>query len=181
MSRKNRRLARQQRNARWLIVGGIVVIALAFGGWLWASSNSNSGGAQAISRLSTADFHSLAFSSTEADTVFFGHHNGLMISKDGGHSWRPTSLQNADAMALAASAANPQIMYAAGHNVFFKSANGGATWQSVAANLPGQDIHGFAVDPENAEVVYAHVVGFVGVFRSEDGGSTWTAMAFAAL
>jgi photosystem II stability/assembly factor-like uncharacterized protein len=70
-------------------------------------------------------------------------------------------------------------MYAAGHNVFFKSANGGATWQSVAANLPGQDIHGFAVDPENAEVVYAHVVGFVGVFRSEDGGSTWTALPAA--
>jgi photosystem II stability/assembly factor-like uncharacterized protein len=75
-------------------------------------------------------------------------------------------------MALAASPGDPQIMYAAGHNVFFKSLDGGGSWTPVGAKLPGLDIHGFAADPENADRVYAHVVGF-GLFRSEDGGEVW--------
>jgi photosystem II stability/assembly factor-like uncharacterized protein len=76
-------------------------------------------------------------------------------------------------MALAVPFADPQMMYAAGHDVFFKSTDGGQRWQPVSTNLPGSDIHGFTVDPGNANRVYAHVVGF-GLFRSEDGGESWT-------
>lgn len=175
MSRKNKQQARQRNLALGLIIGGIALVAIATA-WALVSSSSSSDGPRAISRLTAADFHSLAFSPTEPDTIFFGHHYGLMISRDGGRNWEPSSLQNADAMALAAPPAAPQIMYAAGHNVFFKSTDGGATWQAVATDLPGLDIHGFAADPQNADLVFAHVVGFVGLFRSQDGGATWTAL-----
>jgi photosystem II stability/assembly factor-like uncharacterized protein len=38
---------------------------------------------------------------------------------------------------------------------------------------------GFAVDPENANKVYAHVVGF-GIFGSQDGGGAWTLLTDSA-
>lgn len=134
--------------------------------------NGPDGSAIPISRLQTQDFHSLAFSSSEPDTVYFGHHGGLLVSHNGGRDWQPTSLQNADAMALAAPPSDPSIMYAAGHNVFFRSEDGGRTWQPVRTDLPGLDIHGFAADPDRPELVYAHVVGF-GIFRSLDAGESW--------
>ena len=179
MSKQKERMHRrkqQQSQSRWLITAGIALVVI-IGVW-FVFSNRKPGNLQAqpISKLSTADFHSLAFSLTEPETVFFGHHHGLLVSHNGGKDWEPSTLNNADAMALALPPSDPQIMYAAGHNVFFKSTNGGGTWEAVSTNLPGLDIHGFTVNPENASQVYAHVVGF-GIFGSQDGGSTWTLLS----
>lgn len=176
---KSNRPTHQNNLTRWLVVGGVVLV-LIVGVWFALSGRQSSNGqTRAISQLSTRDFHSLAFSPTEPDTIYFGHHNGLLVSRNGGKDWQPTTLQDADAMALAAPVGNPQIMYAAGHNVFFKSTDGGKSWQSVATNLPGLDIHGFTADPENADKIYAHVVGF-GIFGSQDGGATWTQLSKTA-
>ena len=156
---------------------GLIVIALLW--FVLSNRQSDALQAQPISKLSTADFHSLAFSLTEPETIYFGHHNGLLVSHNGGKDWEPTTLENADAMALALPSSDPEIIYAAGHEVFFKSLDGGKSWESVSTNLPGLDIHGFTVNPENADQVYAHVVGF-GIFGSEDGGSTWTLLSAKA-
>jgi photosystem II stability/assembly factor-like uncharacterized protein len=171
-----RKKKQQEKRSRWLVVVGIILMLVA-GLWI-AFSNRQPGNnsVPTISRLTTRDFHSLAFSPTEPDTIFFGHHNGLLVSHNGGKDWKPTTLSDADAMALAAPPANPQIMYAAGHDVFYKSTDAGKTWRTVTTDLPGLDIHGFTVDSENADRVYAHVVGF-GIFISEDGGSTWTKLS----
>jgi photosystem II stability/assembly factor-like uncharacterized protein len=82
-------------------------------------------------------------------------------------------------MALALPLSDSKILYAAGHDVFFKSTDSGKTWNAVTTNLPGLDIHGFTVDPENADRVFAHVVGF-GIFGSEDGGTTWNQLSDSA-
>lgn len=171
MTRKDK-LHRQRLSALGLVLGGIVLLVLAFVSWRILSPKS-SGANTPISRLTTRDFHSLAYSLSEPETIYFGHYNGLLVSRDGGHTWQPTTLGNVDAMALALPPANPQVMYAAGHNVFFKSTDAGVRWQSVNTNLPGLDIHGFAANPANADLVYAHVVGF-GLWRSADGGVIWT-------
>jgi len=169
--RKVRAAQRTRRRILSLGVGGFLGLAALWGIRQLVVGGGVAGG-PAISRLTTADFHSLAFSAASPDTVFFGHHGGLKVSRDGGRTWQDATLRNADAMALAAPASNPNVMYAAGHNVFFRSEDGGRTWTEVQSNLPGLDIHAFAADPENGEVVYAFVVGF-GLFRSEDGGTTW--------
>lgn len=167
-----RKKKQQKTQSRWLMAAGMI-IALAAGLWIVFSRNQpRNDSAPPISRLSTNDFHSLAFSPTEPETIFFGHHDGLQVSHNGGMDWQPTALTNTDAMALGVSPSSPQTMYAAGHNVFVKSDDGGKTWQSVPADLPGLDIHAFAVDPENPNKVFAYVVSF-GLFGSEDGGINW--------
>jgi len=171
-----RKKKQQENRSHRLIVLGIILMLVA-GLWIVLSNRQpKNNSIPPISRLRTRDFHSLAFSPTEPDTIFFGHHNGLLVSQNAGKDWEPTTLSDADAMALAAPLSNPQIMYAAGHEVFYKSTDAGRTWTIVTTDLPGLDIHGFAVDPENADRVYAHVVGF-GIFSSEDGGIKWTKLS----
>lgn len=166
---------KQQRSSR-LAAGGVGLILIAGISFLLFGRGNEKNEMGPISRLTTADFHSLAFSPTKPETIFFGHHDGLLVSHNGGQDWQPTALSNVDAMALALPESDSEVIYAAGHDVFYKSTDGGESWKPVTTNLPGTDIHGFTVDPENANQVYAHVVGF-GIFGSEDGGSTWTLLS----
>lgn len=171
-----RRKHQQKTTSVGLIAVGLILI-LVFGLWI-ILSKGQSGNADAlpISQLTTNDFHSLAFSAVDPETIFFGHHGGLLISKNGGKEWDSSTLKNIDAMALALPSSNPKVLYAAGHDVFFKSNDGGETWESIATNLPGSDIHGFAVDPDDDRKVYAHIVGY-GVYGSQDGGHTWVILS----
>ena len=162
---RGRQRKQQKAQSRWLMAAGILIV-LAAGLWIvFSSSKFRNDSTLPISRLSTNDFHSLAFSATEPETIFFGHHDGLQVSHNGGKDWQPTTPTNTDAMALGVSPSSPQTMYAAGHNVFVKTNDGGKTWQSVPASLPGLDIHAFTVDPENPNKVFAYVVSF-GLFGS---------------
>jgi photosystem II stability/assembly factor-like uncharacterized protein len=177
MTKRKQQLSRERRQKNTsilLISAGLILISL-FGFWI-VFPQEQSENVLAISQLTTDDFHSLAFSPLEPQTIFFGHHNGLLISKNGGRDWVPGTLKNVDAMALALPSSDPRIMYAAGHDVFFKSNDGGETWKSIPTNLPGSDIHGFAVDPNDDMKVYAHIVGY-GLYGSLDGGQTWMALS----
>lgn len=131
--------------------------------------------ARPISTLSTSDFHSLVFSPEDSNTAYFGHHNGILETNDGGRTWQTLlNRPNWDAMGMAFSQASPITLYAAGHDIFFKS-TAGQNWEPVKHNLTGTDIHGFAADPEDPQVLYAFVVGH-GLYRSSDRGSAWEAV-----
>lgn len=161
---------------RWLVATFLAVVALA-GALLYVNSRAGDGAVKPLAVLDTADFHALAFSPVDPNVLFFGHHNGVMRSNDGGRTWRPlVARQNFDAMGLAVSEKNPQQLYLAGHDLFQASVDGGQTWQAVRHNLPGTDIHGFAMNPDDANRLYAFVVGR-GVFASSDGGRAWQPLA----
>jgi hypothetical protein len=84
-----------------------------------ASSSSAGAPSAAVGVLRTADFHSLAVSPADPNLVFFGHHNGLMRSSDGGRTFSPLIERgNFDAMNLATGGANARDVYVAGHEVF---------------------------------------------------------------
>ena len=101
-------------------------------------------------------------------------------------AWTPIGPAAGVVVDLAASPSSPAVVYVAvdvesgdfaptgnGAKVkdgLYKSTDGGLTW--AATGLTGLTLHTVAVDPANADTVYAGAFRS-GVFRSRDGGQTW--------
>ncbi len=121
---------------------------------------------------------------------------GVYRTRDGGKSWQRVLFvnENAGAVDLVVDPANPRILYASTWRVrrtpyslesggpgsgLWKSTDAGDTWTELSRN-PGLPkgtlgIIGVTVSPTNPENVYAIVEAEEGgVFRSRDGGLTWT-------
>ena len=173
-ARPARNTGRGGQPVRWWPYGVVLALVLLVAVALWLRAGSTGGRAgDAIGTLTTGDFHALAFSPDDPNVVFFGHHDGVLRSEDGGATWQPLVRRPGfDAMGLAVSRADGRTLYLAGHDVFQVSHDGGATWQPVAHNLPGTDIHALAMSPDDASRLTAFVVGH-GVLQSGDGGRTW--------
>lgn len=120
--------------------------------------------------LNTADVHALAFAPVDPSHLYFGHHNGLLESRDGGRTWEPSALAGADAMTVRI--AGQERIQIAGHEVFLETTDSGASWQPVPNDLPGLDLHAFAVDPADHDHAWTFAVGF-GLFETRDGGRHW--------
>jgi photosystem II stability/assembly factor-like uncharacterized protein len=128
--------------------------------------------------------------------TYFG--DGMYRSSDGGATWQHVGLQDSAAIGrIAVDPGNPDVVYAAasgsisrtaGQRGLYKTTDGGTTWTQVLA--PPNATTGaidVAIDPTNPQRVYAslwdhhrdngaRVYGGVGsgLFRSDDGGATWT-------
>ena len=122
---------------------------------------------------------------------------GVWKTDDAGRTWRPTfdgqPTQSIGAIAVAAS--NPDLVYVgSGEGLrrpdlsvgdgIYKSSDAGRTWQHLGLS-DGQQIPALAVDPRNPDRVFAAVLGHPfgpnaerGIFRSLDGGATWTKVLF---
>ncbi len=121
---------------------------------------------------------------------------GVYRSKNGGRTWERIHFVNRDAGAidLAMDPTNPRILYASFWGVrrtpyslesggagssLWKSTDGGDTWTELTHH-PGLPkgtlgIIGIDVSPGNPDNLYAIVEADEGgVFRSKDGGATWT-------
>jgi photosystem II stability/assembly factor-like uncharacterized protein len=126
-------------------------------------------GPTAWTRLGTQDVHSLAFAPDSTDHLYFGHHGGILESRDAGRSWTALPV-NADAMGMRPAADGSIII--AGHEVLVASPDGGRTWAPIRSDLPNIDIHAFARDPEDRLRMWAYLAEG-GVYESADGGSLW--------
>lgn len=174
-----RRQAQRQRQQQLLLRGGlgvIVILAIAVAVW-WLVARTASSDTQVLYRFQTQDFHSLAIDPADPQTIYFGHHGGLLVSRDGGRSWQAGTLSGVDTMQLALPAADPNRIYASGHGVFVVSRDGGQTWEVPAHNLPALDLHGFAVAPSDPNRVYAFELGTFSLYASSDGGVIWETRA----
>src|SRR3972149_3139678 len=120
---------------------GLAIAAVALG---LALRTGSSVGQVAWVALRTQDVHSLAFVGGDPEHVLFGHHGGLLESRDGGRTWSALPVRD-DAMAM--TPADDGSIVIAGHEVFTASRDGGATWAAIRADLPSLDIHGFTRDP----------------------------------
>lgn len=144
------------------LAGLLLGTALLGGAWWWQAQGNSSG---AATRLS-GDFHALRV--LPDGRLLYGQHAGVSVSADGGKTWGPLNGAG-DAMALATSSGPAGALFMAGHDVFRTSLDGGETWRDVGlGNLPGSDIHGFAVAPQAPNVWYANVAGR-GLYRTENG------------
>lgn len=117
------------------------------------------------------DYHSLLVAPSDPNRLLLGTHNGLYSSTDGGRRWSFEGLSGQDAMNLARPTNG--VIWTAGHNVLARSRDGGATWSDVRpTGLPSLDVHGFAVDPQDAKTLYAAIAG-QGLYRSTDGAESF--------
>lgn len=93
----------------------------------------------------------------------------LMISRDGGVSWRATGLEmEKDPVVSFGSTRNPAVIFAGGH----RSADGGQTWKRM-----DRATHVLAADPVNGTLWGLRRARLQGVLdavvRSDDDGATW--------
>lgn len=175
--------ARQTASRAGWVAAGLAILSLLAALSLFVmrsvgdeQSGVMSASARPLATLRTADFHALVLHPTDPQVAFFGHHNGVMRTGDGGRTWRPlVARSNFDGMGLAVDQSDPQTVYLAGHDIFQVSTDGGTSWRPASHNLPGTDIHGFAASPADPARLYAFVVGY-GLFRSADRGATWQSL-----
>ncbi|RPJ47792.1 MAG: hypothetical protein EHM21_07985, partial [Chloroflexi bacterium] len=126
--------------------------------------------------------------------------SGMYKSTDYGACWSPSSvgITNLTLQSMAVDPVNPNTVYAGAYgdaavpyNGVYKSTNGGLTWSAtgemanvwngVRYNVP--IIYALAVDPLHPNRIFAGTrmrylpagsLGGGGVFRSENGGASWT-------
>ncbi len=140
----------------------------------------------------------LAVDATNASVIYAGGADGgVWKTTNGGTSWSPlTDTQVSLAIgSIAIDPSNHNIIYAGtgednnnqdgytGAGIL-KSTDGGTTWTNLpgpfvgpfGATTGGGSIGSLAVHPTNGQILLAGVTlsGNDGVFRSTDGGSTWT-------
>ena len=125
---------------------------------------------------------------------------GVFLTTDGGRTWRKVLYrdESTGAVDLAFSPRAPDTLFAAlwgtrrppwnvyppsnSYGAVYRSADGGLTWTQVGGGLPGGPEVGrigIAVAPSDpgriyAQVDYAAKPDSGGVYRSDDGGRTWT-------
>jgi photosystem II stability/assembly factor-like uncharacterized protein len=110
---------------------------------------------------------------------------GVLRSIDGGASW--TKIDTAfEAWKLAIDPTNADVVYVGtvgSEAKIFKSTNGGEQWRQLPISLPAEaDVEALAVDPITPSVVYAtysvssgnDILVEAGMFKTIDGGETWT-------
>jgi hypothetical protein len=151
------------------------------------TGNTSNGGFTSISTFSTPG-------------NFGGVQNGLLYSTDGGATFARLGATTFAGQSVVDVAARGNTILAAtfeprvataGGTVFtgglYRSTDGGATFVQGATGLPPGPITSLVGDPSNANTFYAAVTASsganlnqTGIYRSTDGGATWSAVFTSA-
>jgi photosystem II stability/assembly factor-like uncharacterized protein len=160
---------------------GILVPALAIDpdGIIYAGNwgggvvrSTNTGNTWDATGLSTGMITTLAIDPHEPNTIYAGSTNGIFKTTNAGTDWPAfnTGLTNTNVYALAIDPQDSSTIYAGTGSGVFKIISGGV-WTS--SGLTSNIVHSLAIDPHTPSTLYAGTERD-GVFRSEDGGNTWS-------
>jgi photosystem II stability/assembly factor-like uncharacterized protein len=128
--------------------------------------------------LESARLPALA-SDASGSLVLVGTDTQVFRSEDRGDSWTPSraGLKSVWISALALDPHDPSTVWAGGLGNYgsgpglFRSMNSGFSWSPAGGPRGPQGVNALAIDPDHPATMYA---GWDGVFRTEDGGQTWT-------
>lgn len=153
--------------------------AISAAGAPWTSSGPAGGETRAL--VAAEDDRRLMYAASSG---------GVFRTDDGGASWHTVTGPIADPVTLTLAPSDPGVVIVATRTgVLYRSDDHGGNWRTIGAGLPPSPaIRAIAIDPRNANVVYAgmgcgavFVKGPVvqwhenaGVFKSVDGGVTFT-------
>src|SRR5262245_22656829 len=95
--------------------------------------------------------------------------------------WMVTGPSGGNVYCIAASPSHPELLYAGTDRGVVRSEDGGAHWSDASAGLPVDRVQTIAVDASDPRTLYAGTltppgVASDGIFKSTDGGQTWTAI-----
>jgi hypothetical protein len=81
-----------------------------------------------------------------------GGHEGGAISSDGGRTWQQASgLEGADPIDWVINRDDPSKIYVGGHFGFYRSEDGAKGFSQDNSGLPGTDVHGLRMDPQDPD------------------------------
>jgi photosystem II stability/assembly factor-like uncharacterized protein len=134
----------------------------------------------------------------QPNVFYIGVNNGgVWKTTDFGRTWKPIfdDQPTGSIGDIAIAPSNPNTIYVgSGEGIqrpdlsvgdgIYKSTDAGKTWQNIGLK-DGQQIGGIAIDPTNDNIVFVAVLGHPygpnterGVFRTIDGGKTWTRVLY---
>jgi photosystem II stability/assembly factor-like uncharacterized protein len=139
---------------------------------------------------------------TVRNTASYG--DGIYKTLDGGKTWKHLGLRNTERFSrIAVNPRNTQIVFAAamGHEFgpnpergLYRSTDGGESWKKVLYVNETTGASDVALDPKNPYVVFAGMYDYLrrpwhfrsggpgsGLYRSTDGGDSWTKLTDPAL
>ena len=114
---------------------------------------------------------------TDPNTLFAGFSN-VWKTTNAGVSWaRLGSLGGGTLTILAVAPSDPDVIYAGRSAALLRSTDGGSTWSGRALPPGSGALTYLVVHPENSGIIWVTSSGYSAgnkVFRSDDGGATWT-------
>ncbi len=126
-----------------------------------------------------------------------GFGDGIYLSKDDGRSWKNMGLKKSEHISkIIVHPENPDIVFVAvqgplwskgGQRGFYKTTDGGETWKRTLGDDEWTGVTDILIDPRNPDRLYAAtwqrhrtIAAYMGggpesgIYRSEDGGESWT-------
>lgn len=164
-------------------LGSALVYATYLGG-----SNYDAG--RSISIDSSGNAHVVGFTDSldfELANPFQIGNRGVVRTSDTGSEWNAVSngLKAGDVRTLVIDPKNVSTLYAGSQIGVFKSTDGGGSWKEINVGLtksnasapyPAYGVHSLVIDPVSSSTLFAVLDS--GLFKSIDGGNSWTFLRF---
>ena len=168
------------------------LLAIFFIFFLFLNSYSQDGiGAWTQTYSNGGRIYGISISPSNQNIIFIcGLDSGIYKSTNSGLNWIQcnTGLLYTHVQCVAVAPSNPNVVYAGTDSLggwtnsgVYKSTDAGASWTNVSAGIyDSKGVQAIVVHPTNPNIVYVGVfnalaVSAVGLWKTTDGGTTWSA------
>ncbi|WP_196139886.1 hypothetical protein [Aliikangiella sp. G2MR2-5] len=162
---------------------------LGGGDQLWISNNAkaNPPSWSSVKPSIGSNISAIAVAEGNSDIIYVGHNDGSLYKTTNGTDPSPIwnsvatiDLPSRTVMRIAIDPVDSNIVYVAfsGYNSgnLWKTVDGGANWEDSTgtdpANLPPAPVRTIAIKPDETSMIYVGTE--VGIFASENGGTSWS-------